>query len=208
MRIGRAGLRNVGAPQDQEAGIVPVGAFRNVGLLAPGLRRRRRQVAIPVIERHADATEQRQVARAGRVRDHRHCRDRGKADDAVGSVFLHGIGVGGRDNFGDFIPGRAHETTEPALFRIGRTLLRILDDRAPGRDRRAQCPRLAPELEQARAHQRVFHPISGIEVPGITRTARTSPRLVVGQLGARARIIGLLRLPGDDAALDVDLPRA
>ena len=36
--VGGAGLRDVGAPQDQEPGIVPVGAFGNVGLLAPGLR--------------------------------------------------------------------------------------------------------------------------------------------------------------------------
>ena len=57
MRIGRTCLWDVRSPQDQEAGVVPVGAFGDVGLLTPGLRRRRRKVAIPVIERHADATE-------------------------------------------------------------------------------------------------------------------------------------------------------
>ena len=31
---------------------------------------------------------------------------------------------------------------------------------------------------------------------------------MVWQIRPRARIVGLLRLPGDDAALDVDLPRA
>ncbi len=31
---------------------------------------------------------------------------------------------------------------------------------------------------------------------------------MVGELGPRARIVGLLRLPSDDATLDVDLPRA
>ncbi len=86
MRVRRARLRNVRAPQDEEAGIVPVGAFRNVGLLAPGLRRGRRQIAIPVVERHADAAEQRQIARARGVGDHRHRRDRREADDAVGAV--------------------------------------------------------------------------------------------------------------------------
>src|SRR5262249_29951876 len=48
----------------------------------------------------------------------------------------------------------------------------------------------------------------GIEIPGVARAARAAARLVVGQLGPRARIVGLLGLPGDDAALDVDLPRA
>ena len=39
MRVGRARLRHVRAPQHQEARIVPVGRFRHVGLFAPGLRR-------------------------------------------------------------------------------------------------------------------------------------------------------------------------
>ena len=50
MRIRRARLRDVGAPGDDVGGVVPVGRFRHVGLLAPGLRARRRQVAIPVVE--------------------------------------------------------------------------------------------------------------------------------------------------------------
>ncbi len=35
MRIGRAGLRNVGAPGNDVVGVVPVGRFRHVGLFAP-----------------------------------------------------------------------------------------------------------------------------------------------------------------------------
>src|SRR3546814_19715985 len=54
VRIGGAGLRDVRAPHHQEPGIVPVGAFGNVGLFAPGLRAGGRQVAIPVVETHAD----------------------------------------------------------------------------------------------------------------------------------------------------------
>ncbi len=208
MGVGRARLRHVRAPQDQETGIVPVGAFGNVGLLAPGLRRRRRQVAIPVVERHADAADERQIARAGRIGDHRHRRDRREADHPVGAVLLDRIGIGGRDDLGDLVPGRAHEAAEAALRRIGLALLGVLDDRAPGRYRRAQRARLAPQLQEARAHQRIFHPIAGIEVPGVAGAARTAARLMIGQFRPRARIVGLLRLPGDDAALDVDLPRA
>ena len=58
MRVRRAGLRHVGAPDHQVAGVVPVSAFGNVGLFAPGHRAGRRQVAIPVVKAHADAAEQ------------------------------------------------------------------------------------------------------------------------------------------------------
>ena len=39
VRIGRARLRHVGAPGDDELGVVPIGRLGNVGLLAPHLRR-------------------------------------------------------------------------------------------------------------------------------------------------------------------------
>ncbi len=149
MRVGRAGLRDVRAPQDEKAGIVPVGAFRHVGLLAPGLRRGRRQVAVPVVERHADAAEQRQIARAGRVADHRHRRDRREAEHAVRAVGLGGVGVGGGDDLVDLVPAGANETAEAALLHVGCALLRILDDRLPGRDRRHQ--HAAPRATASRA---------------------------------------------------------
>ncbi len=50
VRVGRARLRDVRTPQHQEGRIVPVGAFGDIGLLAPGLRARRRKIAIPVVE--------------------------------------------------------------------------------------------------------------------------------------------------------------
>ena len=64
MRVRRARLRHVGAPGDDIAGIVPVGGFRYVGLLAPCLRARRRQVAIPVVKRQQRAADQAEVTRA------------------------------------------------------------------------------------------------------------------------------------------------
>ena len=60
--VGRARLRHVRAPENDEPRIVPVGRLGHVGLLAPGLRRGRRQVAVPVVERHANAADQREVA--------------------------------------------------------------------------------------------------------------------------------------------------
>ena len=50
VRIRGTGLRNVRAPGDDVAGVVPVSGLRHVGLFAPGLRRRWRQVAVPVVE--------------------------------------------------------------------------------------------------------------------------------------------------------------
>ena len=182
--------------------------LRHVGLLAPGLRRCRRQVAVPIVERHADAAEQRQVARTGRVGHHRHRRDRREAEHPVRAVGLRRVGVGRGDDLVDLVPGRAHEAAEAALLDVGAALRRVLDDRRPGRDRRHERARLAPQLHEPRAHQRIFHAVAGIEIPGIAGAARAAARLVVGQVGPRARIVGLLRLPGDDAALDVDLPRA
>ena len=82
----------------------------------------------------------------------------------------------------------------------------IADDRRPGLDRRERLARLAPSLDQAAAHHRIFDPAGAVEIPAIGRAARAAARLVVGHAGTRARIVGLLRLPGDDAALDVDLP--
>ena len=51
MRVGRARDRQVGAPHDQVARVPPVGRLRHVGLVAEHLRRSRRQVRVPVVER-------------------------------------------------------------------------------------------------------------------------------------------------------------
>src|SRR5690606_38615250 len=85
---------------------------------------------------------------------------------------------------------------------------RIADDAGPGVHRRIRLARLAPELEQGAADQRVLNPVRAVQVPGIARPARTTTRLVVGQVGPGARIVGLPGFPGHQAVLDVDLPAA
>ena len=57
VRVRRTGLRHVRAPGDDVAGVVPVRGFRHIGLLAPGLRRGWRQVAVPVVEAQAGAAD-------------------------------------------------------------------------------------------------------------------------------------------------------
>src|SRR5690606_10422863 len=87
-------------------------------------------------------------------------------------------------------------------------LVHVLHDRLPRRDRSHGLARLAPMTNQPRAHERVFDPRARVEIPTVARPARAAARLVVGQVGPGARVVGLLGLPGDDAALDIDLPRA
>src|SRR6185436_20242417 len=54
----------------------------------------------------------------------------------------------------------------------------------------------------------VAHPRGRIGVPGESRAARAAPRLVLRRIRPDRRVVRLLRLPGDDPVLDVDLPRA
>ncbi len=206
--IGRARLRHVGAPGDDVAGVVPVGRFGHVGLLAPHLRAGGRQVAVPVVEAHAHAADQAQVARAGRVAHHRHRGNRRKADDAVRSVALDGVDVGGGDDLVHLVPAGAREAAQAAhaLPALARGL--VADDRGPGLHRPHRGPRRAPGLQQPPAHHGVLHAVGAVEVPAVARAAGAAARLVVGHVPAGARVVGLLGFPCDDAALDVDLPRA
>ena len=135
VRVGRARLRHVRAPGDDERRVVPVGRFGHVGLFAPGLRARRRQVAVPVVEAHAHAADQAQVAAARGVRHHRHGRDRREADDAVRAPALDRVRVGRRDQFLHLVPGRAHEPAHATHRLVGLHLHRIVDDRGPRADR-------------------------------------------------------------------------
>ena len=208
MSVRRPRLRNVGSPEHQEAGIVPVGRFRNIRLLAPGHRGSRRQIAVPVIERHADAAEQRQIARSRGVGDHRHGRDRREPDDPVRSPFAGGVGIGRGDDLVDLVPCRADESAMATNLDVVTTLRRIFLDRGPGTDGRLHHPFLAPLPDQPSAHQGILHPVGRIHVPAVAGTTRTAARLVIGQVRSGARVVGLLGFPGDDAALDVDLPGA
>ncbi len=208
VRVGRAGLRDVGAPGDDVAAVVPVGRFRHVGLLAPYLRRRRRQVAVPVVERQAGTAEQRQVARAGGVGHHRHRRDRREPDHAIRAVLFHRVKVRGGDQLVRLLPAHPREAAHAAARLVVRRLGRVFHDAGPGVHRGFALARLAPHAQQRAAHQRILQPVGAVEVPGIAGPARAAARLVVGQVGTRARVVGLLGFPGHQAVLDVDLPAA
>ena len=207
MGIGRAGLRDVRSPHHQKARIVPVGTFWNVGLFAPGHRARRRQIAIPVIERHAGPAEQREIARTRRVGDHRHGRDRRESDHPVGPPLFGGIGIGRGDDLVHLVPGGTHEAAVAADRGIALALVGVGLDRGPGRNRGHGCARCAPQLDQPFADQRILQPLGRIDVPGVARPARAAARLVIGKFRTGSWIVGLLGFPGDNPALYVDLPR-
>ncbi|MNQ32422.1 hypothetical protein D3C85_458270 [compost metagenome] len=208
VRVRGARLRHVGAPGDDVVGVVPVGRFRHVGLLAPGLRAGGRQVAVPVVEGQAHAADQRQVTCTRGVADHRHGRDRREADHAVRAVLLDGVDVGRGDDLVDFVPARADEAAHAALALVAGGLGRILDDARPGLYRGHGGPRFAPELQQRLAHLGVLQTVGAIDVPAVAGTTRTTAWLVVGQIVAGTRVVGLLGFPGDQTVLHVDLPRA
>ena len=113
-----ARLRNIRAPEDQEPRVVPVGRLRNVRLFAPGLRRGRRQVAVPVVEGQADAADQGQISRARRIGNHRHRGNWREPDDTVGPVRLGRIGVGGRDDFGHLVPIGADKAAKASFAHV------------------------------------------------------------------------------------------
>ncbi len=208
VRVRRARLRDVAAPGDDERAVEPVGRFGHVGLLTPHLRTRRRQVAIPVVEAHAYAAYQRQVARSRCVTHHAHRRNRRKSDHTVGAVSLGRVNVRSGDDFVDLIPIRAHESPEPAHLLVVAPLGVVLHDGCPRLNRAVLEPRRAPVLQQAAAHHRMLDAVRAVQIPAVGSAASTTTRLVVRHVPARARVVGLLRLPRDDAAFDVDLPRA
>ncbi|MCY1410879.1 hypothetical protein D9M71_262570 [compost metagenome] len=207
--VGGTGLRDVGAPGDDVAGVVPVGGLGYIGLLAPDLRRGGGEVAVPVVEGQADPADQRQIAGARGVGNHRHRRDGRETGDAVGAIGLHGVDVGGGDQRLHLVPVGTDEAATAADRFVPFRRLRVLDDARPGQHRVAvDGQRLAPELHQRLAHHGVLEPVGTVQIPGIAGPARTASRFVVRQVGAGARVVGLLGLPGDQAVLHVDLPAA
>ena len=200
------GHRDVGTPHHQVVGVVPVGRFGHVGLLAPDLRAGRRQVTVPVVERQRHAADQAQVAATGSVGHHGHGRNRREAHHAVRTVVLDGESVGRSDDLVGFIPAGTHEA---ALTTLGFVLLggfRVLADLFPGLDRAHGLARLAPQLHQAATHHRVLHALGGVHVPAVGSTTRAAARLVVGEIRAGARVVGLLGFPGNQAVLYIHLP--
>src|SRR5690606_30757162 len=124
------------------------------------------------------------------------------ADVALRPVLLDGVDVGGREEPVDVVPGAAHAAAHAAHLLVVAPGVGVLHDAGPGGHRiLGHRQRGAPALQQAPAHHRVLHAVGAVEVPGIRGAPRAAARLVVGHVPARARVVGLLGFPGDDAAL-------
>ncbi len=209
VRVGRAGHRDVGAPHDEVPGVPPVPGLRDVGLVAEDLRRGHRQVGVPVVEREHRPADHRREPSARGVRDHRHRRDRREAGDPVGAPLLDRVHVGGGDHLGHLLPRGADETALAAGRLVAAGALGVVHDVRPGGDRVTVLGlALAVHLQEDAADVGVADPRGRVGVPGERRASRTAAGLVLGLVRSHRRVVGLLRLPGDDAVLDVHLPRA
>ncbi len=209
VRVRRARDGDVGAPHDQVGGVPPVGGLGHVGLVAEDLRRGDGQVGVPVVEGQHRAAHEADEARTGGMRGHRHGGDGREAEHAIGPVLLDRVHVRGRDDLVDLGPRCPDEAALAAGLLVGASGLGVVDDGCPRIDRVVvHLAGLAVGLEQDAAHVGVADAGGGVGVPGEGGAAGASARLVLGAVGTDARIVGLLRLPGDDAVLDVHLPRA
>ena len=209
VRVGGARHGDVGAPHHQVGGVPPVGRLGDVGLVAPDLRRRRRQVGVPVVEAGEHPAHQREEAGARRVGGHGHGRDRREADHPVGAPAADRVDVGGGDHVGHLVPGGADQAALAALGGVGGARGGVVDDRGPGLDRVSRlCERGPVALQQGPAHVGVADPQRRVDVPRERGPPGTPAGLVVRHVGAVLGVVGLLGLPGHDALLDVDLPGA
>ena len=204
-----AGQRHVGAPHDEVLAVEPVAGLGHVGLVAEDLRARRRQVGVPVVEAEHRRAEELVEAGAGAVGQHAHGRDDGEAGDAVGAEGLDRVDVGGGDDLGGLGPAHADHAAGAAGPLVGLRPDRVGDDVGPGVHRVAEALLgLAVGLEEDAAHVRVLDAGGRVLVPAEGGAARAAAGLVLGHGRAGGGVVGALRLPRDDAVLDVDLPGA
>jgi hypothetical protein len=143
------------------------------------------------------------------VGDHRHRRDRREARHPVRTEGLDGVNVRGRDHLGRLVPGRPDQTALAPGRLVAAGPYGIGHDLRPGgHGISGALPGLPVHLQQDAPHVGVADPGRRVGVPGERRSARASPGLVLRLVRPGRRIVGLLRLPGDDAVLDVHLPGA
>ena len=209
MAVGRARHVQACAHVGDHLGVIPVGALANVGLLAPNFREGGGKVAVPVVEAEVHAAEQLQKPRAGRIAEHGHRGNRREAEDAVRTVFLRRMDIGGRHEFQDLVPACPSEAALAACVLVFLALFLVVLQCLPGLERIAGFfLLLAIGIDQRAPDQRILDPQRTVQIPGVGNSALTSARLVRGKGVLQQRIIQLLRFPDHNAVLDVYLPGA
>ena len=209
VHVGRAGHVQVGTHDREELGVEPVRGLVDVRLLAPGLGGCVGQIAVPVVERQVDAAHQLQHPSTRRVREHRHGRDRGEADDAVGTVLLDRVHRRGGDDLEYRVPGGAAQPALAPGALVACALGRVGHERRPSvYGILVRGTGLAPQVEQRAPDVGVLHAQRAVEIPGVGDAALAPTRLVGRNRLVDDRIVERLHLPGDDPVLGVDVPRA
>ena len=127
-----------------------------------------------------------------------------------GPVGLDRVHMRGRDDLDGLVPRRADQAAlAPRLLiapRRSRGRRRSSAQASTGSPRRCLASRYISSEHAADVG--VANPGGRVGVPGEGRPAGTAAGLVLGSVRADGGVVGLLRLPGDDAVLDVHLPRA
>ena len=203
------GQRNVCTPHDEVRSVPPVTGLGNVGLVTEDLRGSHGEVSVPVVEAGHHATHQLDVANTRAEGDHGHCRNRGEAGVAVGTVVLNGVHVGSGHQLESLSPGRAHQTALTTGVHVAGTLSGVGHDGVEGVHGIAVdslC--LAVHFQQGTANVGVLNSGGRVGVPREGCTAGATAGLVLGAIGANRGVVSFLRLPGDNAVLDVHLPGA
>ena len=209
MDVGGPRHAQVGADGHDVLGVEPVGALADVGLVAPDLGERVRQIGVPVVEAHVHAAEELEQARArrrtrgttspGSARSRR--RDRAPTSRrCAASRRRRSRAPRPRSSAGS----RPCRGPSGSRSRADRVVL----DRRPCLDRLEGAARLAPEVGEHAPDVRVLDPDRAVDVPGGRDAPLAAARLVGRQLRLEQRVVGRLHLPGDDAVLDVDHPGA
>ena len=208
--VGRTGHVEVGAHDRDETGVVPVGRFVHVGLLAPDLRRGGREIAVPVVEAEDDAADQRHESTAGRVTDLGHRRDRREPGHAVGAVFGDGVDHRCGAHLECLVPADPPEAALAPRLLVTLAPLRCVLDARPRLDRVAEVLLLgrAVHVDQHAAGVGVLHSNRRVQVPRVRDPPLAPARLVRRQTLLELGVVGGLEFPGDDAVLDEHLPRA
>jgi hypothetical protein len=158
-------------PDDQVARVAPIRRLGHIGLIPERLRRGRRQIRVPVVERENHPADQREEPRPGRVGGHRHRRDRREPDTPVRPVALDRVHVRGGDQLHGLIPRGAHEPALPPLTAVHPAPIRVVDDLRPRLDGIAE-PRAPPGTSAAASRGRTGTSAAAAS----TCTTRTRPR--------------------------------
>lgn len=207
VRIRGPGHGNVGPPHHQVGGVPPVPGLGNVRLVPEHLRTGYRKVGIPVVERGHDPTNELDKPGTGGMRDHGHRRNRREPGTPVRPVGLDRVDVRGRRHFDGLLPRNPHQPALPPCLLVAATPFRVRHHIRPGKHRVLQAPlRLAVHLHQHCTGIGVAHAGGRIRVPRERRSPRAAARLVLRAVRAHARVVCLLRFPGDDPVLDIHLP--